>query len=195
MCESMPYHCDDCDTWHLTHYWLEDDGSVTSTDDDGNPDFEERFPTAEEFRAAWTEYYKDMLETGKDPLREVPGKQVKVKHRWQVLITPSILGPCLSACRPARLNQGILRGRGEWLMYPAELPAELLEFLCIEPTGRGSNVYRDCREYWQVLDANANARRERPRDRDWRGTIEWIEIRYALPTPAEVRAAARRYLK
>jgi hypothetical protein len=67
---SCPYYCDDCDKWHITHYWAYDDGTYSECDSDGNHDGcdEEDVPTFEECDDAWCDYSKHVLETGEDEL-------------------------------------------------------------------------------------------------------------------------------
>lgn len=69
---SCPYYCDDCEKWHVLHYWAYDDGTYSQCDSDGNHDpcEEDEVPTYKECDDAWYQYAKHVLETGDDNLGE-----------------------------------------------------------------------------------------------------------------------------
>ena len=96
---TVPWTCgfdDECPVgWHLTHYWMNDDGSYSSCDEDGNhePCSEADLPDSEEYDRAWREYAAYVAETGLDPLGEFSVKRtVRVRERWDAVIAPIIGG-------------------------------------------------------------------------------------------------------
>ena len=69
---SLAEYCDDCDSWHVAHYWIHNDGTYTVADSDGNHDDigEKDLPTDGEHDTSWYEYAKWVKKTGNDVLGE-----------------------------------------------------------------------------------------------------------------------------
>lgn len=158
---TVPWHCGDKDCpdgWHLSNYWIQEDGSYTvdSYSDGDHEDIdEEEMPSFEEQDQSWLRYYRDCIETGEDVLGEfarVEAAVVVVVERWQFIISNSILGPVLSRCRRARSNGKGIYGRGEWI-WGGQAPRHLTEYLLLNPDGRGSSEveYPTFDEYIEVL--------------------------------------------
>jgi hypothetical protein len=137
---SVPWHCGflgECKVgWHLSTYWIDTTNSETGysfdefTDGDHDDCEEDDLPTAEDEAAAWEQYHRACAESGDDPLGQLSGIRHLIRRleRWQVEFQISIVGLVLRRVRR--------RSRGPWL-NPSDdaVPAELREFLLVEPVG------------------------------------------------------------
>jgi hypothetical protein len=185
--------CDDCETWHQS--WsvfglrLDADGTLWSTqntaDTDGNWIFVEETPYTLEDAAyaadadiasrSWLDYAAHVAETGEDPLDNywvAPRGPATRITRWRVTFGEE--GGKV-VVREAR--------RGTRSYAPAQLPAPVREYLCLNEANEVAEV--------TTLEALAAI----PNEVKWiRGGYGVGEICVQMPTvarPAEVRAAKR----
>lgn len=118
---SMPWHCGE--HWHLATYWITFDGYTVDSDSDGDhEDIEETdLPSDDDQRVAWAQYYRDVLDTGTDPLGHFFAGQPtrKDSQRWTFEFRQGIGGPILRYSR---------RGRGPRLVWH-QLPDQVAEWL------------------------------------------------------------------
>jgi hypothetical protein len=139
---TVPWECGERECpvgWHVHHYCLDEDGTYTVCDSDGNHDpcEEGDVPAFDKQDAAWLDYSRHVAATGCDPLGEfMVARTTKRKERYTAAFRRSILGASLVAVRRAgkiltlrdlpqrvtdyldceRLNDaaGNLRFRGGW---------------------------------------------------------------------------------
>ena len=121
---TLPYYCDDCETWHKQFVWCHDDplNPYTICDEDGDHEAcdEADLPTIEEHDKAWLEYARWVVEHGQDPLDNYYVKPSRaVRERWQIRVNDSVAGPILLA---ARRDKRTYR-------TAAELPVRMREYL------------------------------------------------------------------
>ncbi|KKK88560.1 hypothetical protein LCGC14_2741910 [marine sediment metagenome] len=137
----MPYPCDIrrcAGRWHKDIYWMYEDGTYGTCDQDGNHDGEpfgaEDLPTVAEQDAAWGRYYEYVAETGEDPLHEIyVSYGYKVVELWTFDIANSILGTVIRRW---------CRGRGPWHQGGrVSLPDHVLEFMLLDRPREG-RLYR-----------------------------------------------------
>jgi hypothetical protein len=123
---SLPWACGnkDCKAqWHRATYWIDTEGfSLDNYSDGDHTSIEEAdLPQADEIDAAWREYARDVLRSGKDPLGEYLVKGfVPVRQRWQFRLDAAPNGVRVMAARHA--------GRGySW----GQLPEHVKTFMHI----------------------------------------------------------------
>lgn len=141
-----PYYCGDCKAWHqewiATGYELDGDGTlyltVWSCDPDGNwrvddeqvvsfvSDVEDvEAEIVRDCGAATLDYYRHVARYGSDPLHEFAVREtIRVATKWQIKLSPSILGWVLLGARRA--------GRGEWT---TDLPDYVNRYLSLNTKG------------------------------------------------------------
>jgi hypothetical protein len=127
---TIPYFCDDCDTWHLSHYWYyPDDGTYSECDSDGNHEDcdESDVPTAEQELQAWRDYYRYVAREGKDPVGQfsLPSSG-KVSRRWQARVR-NWIGAKTQGLKVSGVRR---RGKGPWI-DPKEAPSEVAEYISL----------------------------------------------------------------
>lgn len=133
-----PYYCDDCDSWHLNLYDLDEDGTIYQGDQDGNWDNTvDEMPTLEETEKGWTEYAEWVAGTGRDPLDQFTQTEtVKKTGKWQFQIVDSILGLIV---RQAWLNHVTKYYIGTSM----ELPEHVIDYLNLKKDGANRYVMQD----------------------------------------------------
>ena len=110
---SIPYCCGESDCpqqWHMTHYWIYDDGSYSLCDCDGNHEGCEAddVPTHREIIAAWNEYNEYVIETGRDPLCEFSVRRHrKCRQRYTAWFQRIDLGWVLCRLRRGRVDLSV----------------------------------------------------------------------------------------
>jgi hypothetical protein len=118
---SMPWHCGE--HWHLSNYWITEDGYTVETLDvsDHEAIEEEELPSEDAQQSAWAQYYRDVLDTGTDPLGHFFAGQPtrKENQRWTFEFRRGIGGPCICYSR---------RGRGPRLVWH-QLPDRIAEWI------------------------------------------------------------------
>lgn len=172
--------------WHKSSYWLDDDGtySVDSYSDGDHEDVDaDDLPTAEQERAAWLDYSRDVAATGCDPLGEfnVP-RTTKRKERYTAAFRKSILGAALVAVR-----------RSNKVVPLRDLPQRVIDYIDAERlNGAAGNLrYRGGWDELVGLDCVTV----------YRGTarvtftLESEEPRPEAAVEADLRRAARRHLR
>lgn len=184
---TVPEACDDKDcpaAWHLSHYWVYDDGTYSVCDSDGNHDpcDEDDVPSWEQVEAAWLEYSRHVAATGCDPLGEfMVARTTKRKERYTAAFRKGIAGPVL-----------IKLTRGGKSVPVHEIPGRVAEFLMIKRTNNPN-----CNTFdgdWETLAACDGVK-------VYRGvaritfTIEHGEPRGDAAVSADLRRAARRHLR
>jgi hypothetical protein len=133
---SCPYYCDDCDKFHITHYWAYDDGTYTECDSDGNHDGcdAEDVPSYEETDEAWYRYSRHVLETGEDELSEFT-----VSHSKEVTFV-AVLADEADGIIVDEIRSGKHRYK------PGRAPKAAREYLLME--------FRN--GYWRMADLGCN---------------------------------------
>lgn len=129
--DQIPWQCGDerdCDSpggWHLESLWSDDDRLTTDRFSDGDHEDVEEHPDADEIRSAWDEYYRWVINDGRDPLGQLLVPECRtVSQTWQVEFRPSIVGVVLTRCRR--------NCRGNW-QRGWILPEQVREYLMLRP--------------------------------------------------------------
>lgn len=143
---TVPWSCGESDCpvgWHLSHYWIHNDGTYTVCDSDGNHDpcDEEDVPGWDECEEAWLDYSRHVAQTGDDPLLEFfVRRTVKRKERYSAAFRKGIAGPVLIKL--------IRRGQA---VPVQDMPDHVAEYLMIKQTNNPN-----CNRFdgdWETLTA------------------------------------------
>ncbi len=129
----LPWRCDDKDChygWHVMQY--EYDDNFPATDEavpqpvlidayaDGNWEpTDDSMPTYEEVERAWTDYCREVAQSGEDPLGEIMvAREIEQVQEWQAKVRDSLLGVLVTQCK-----------RNHRYFHPANTPKEVKEYL------------------------------------------------------------------
>ena len=183
---TVPYACGEkgCSVgWHLSHYWIYDDGTYSECDSDGNRvDCDEGdVPDADAERAAWNDYARFVADTGTDPLGNYLVKHtVERKERWTLQFSRSIVGIVLTGAR---------RGRGGQWLGPAGVPHHVAQFAGVTDERLGKQSFRLV-TYLCAEDACEHL----SKSMRWTGLIDNKTPRNPATVQRELRALARKTL-
>ncbi len=104
----LPWCCGEKDCpvqWHLSYFWLNDDGEYTlASYGDGDHDGcrEQDVPDADEIAKAWDDYARDVVSTGNDPLGNYSVKyDRKERQAWWFWFESSPLGTVVTRAKRA----------------------------------------------------------------------------------------------
>ena len=178
---TLPYYCDDCETWHKQFVWCHDDpeNPYTISDEDGDHESVDGadLPSFEEHDKAWLEYARWVLKHGEDPLANYT---VKVSHavreRWQIQVNDSVAGPILLA---ARRDKHTYR-------TAASLPPRMREFLNLKRMRLADF------KTWAELEAAQPGIKQ---GKWWTIYLDAFQMRAAQSIARELRKAARRHIR
>lgn len=201
MIMQVPWHCGErsCPVgWHLGSYWIT--GSAETgysydpyTDGDHEDVDEEDLPSFEDQDKMWRSYWKDVVETGRDPLGQLPIKDFRVvTRRWQVEVRNQFGRLILIHAR--------LRGRGRW-KKPDKLPHELMDYLLVEKPESSYLLMGHKALNALIDDINKDERCRLQRSTSKLPLVKFmVEIDERIPrsktvVSREVKAAAKRALK
>jgi hypothetical protein len=122
--QSTPWSCGERDCpvgWHLANYWTSEDGYTVDRYGDGDHediDFDD-IPTSDEHEQAWRSYFQHVVDTGEDPLSELPVKAfTTATYSWRLQLHKGINGVVIC-----------LASRNQRRLPPASLPREVLEYM------------------------------------------------------------------
>jgi hypothetical protein len=124
--QSTPWSCGERDCpvgWHLANYWTSDTDNGYTVDRYGDGDHEDidfdDIPTLDEHDEAWKSYFQHVVDTGEDPLSELPVKTaITATYSWRLQLQKGINGVVIC-----------LASRNQRSLPPASLPREVLEYM------------------------------------------------------------------
>jgi hypothetical protein len=185
---TVPWECGERECpvgWHVRHYCLDEDGTYTVCDSDGNHDPCEGgdVPAFAEQDAAWLDYSRYVAATGCDPLEEfMVARTTKRKERYTAAFRRSILGASLIAVR-----------RAGKVLTLRDLPQRAIEYLdCERLNGAAGNLR--FRGGWHELIGLESVKVYRGTARVT-FTLDIDEPRPEAAVEGDLRRLARRHLR